>query len=456
MKTMSALKRHAELLDGRRQAQGLEADEFQELLETFHEIADLAAKQKHPRDECEALANLCLFLAAEKPEEVVVLAERFFALSLASNDWLNMNVENALSVAYNRLSDEISARQHRARAIEISKNVQNSEDYDYATVLFRNLHAAFQYANTQLPQSERYAISLRDQSLSEWLSDRAQISTTDVQPTFGQFVTNDRQFYRTAIDKVDILSNRLRNNIARPENYLLIANPGAGKSFFVRQFRRELEKTVGEIEFLERNMSAYSSVDQAFSDIVIDVMIALMAHRPTLLFIDEVDTELDGKNMFHRLIAPMNGDPFFFAQKQISFSKQNLVIFYALSSGVDELKRTQKWPDFLSRIPSAHQITLPNFDSALERIYRTISILPVGMYSCRRVEAAALLYIGLREWASSRELEQTLQLAKERITGDPRILRLKNMASSWQDIEAVSEEIFKGPTNILEIVDEAS
>jgi hypothetical protein len=225
---------------------------------------------------------------------------------------------------------------------------------------------------------------------------------------FGQFVTNDRQFYRDATDKVHILSKRLKNNLTKPDNYLLVANPGAGKSFFVRQFKEELEKSVGQIAFLERNMSAYSNIEEAFADIIIDVMMALVTHQPTLLFIDEVDTQLDEKYMFHRLIAPMNDDKFLFSQKQISLSKQNLVIFYALSSSVDEIKRTQKWPDFLSRIPAAHHITLPKFDSPLERIYRTVGILPRGMYPVRHVEAAALLYIGLREWTSSRELEQTL------------------------------------------------
>jgi hypothetical protein len=245
MKTMSALKSQVETLSSRRQAQGLADDELQELCEAFQEIADLAAKQKHPRNECEALANLCMLLATENPEKAIALADRFFTLSLASNDWLNMHVEDALSVAYNRLSDGISARQHRARAIEISQKVHNSEDYDQATVMFWTLHAAFRYADTQLPPDERYAISLGSQSLSEWLSDKTQISTHDVQPAFGQFVTNDRQFYRMAMDKIDMLFNRLTNNLAKPDNYLLIANPGAGKSFFVRQFKRELEKKIG-------------------------------------------------------------------------------------------------------------------------------------------------------------------------------------------------------------------
>jgi hypothetical protein len=203
-------------------------------------------------------------------------------------------------------------------------------------------------------------------------------------------------------------------------------------------------------------MSVYSSIDSAFVDIIIDVMIALTTHRPVLLFIDEVDTQIGDTNIFHRLIAPMNGDPFFFSQKQISFAKQNLVIFYALSSKIDEIKNAQKWPDFLSRIPSLHQITLPAFDSPFERIYRTISMLPQSTAPVRLVQAAALAYIGMRNWASARELEHAVELAKARITESPRVLELTHIAPSWQDVEAVSGSIFGAPMNIIEVMDRNS
>jgi len=316
MIAMEKLKQTIATLSTQRQAHGLDDVDLETLHHSFRAMAELASKHNLAREECEALANLCLLLADKNPNEVISLADRFFALHLMSNEWLQMHVEDALAVAYNHLLDEISARQHRARAIELRKKLHYEPDAE-STVMFWTLHAAFKYADTTIPPDEKYVVKLSaGQDVAGWLAAKSQISISDVLPSLGGFVTNDRQFYGEAMDRVRMLSDRLKNNLSKPDNYLLIADPGAGKSFFVKQFKQELENTYGQpIEFLERNMSAYNSVEQAFADIVIDVMIALMTRRATLLFIDEVDTQLDDKNVFQRLIAPMNGDLFFFAQK---------------------------------------------------------------------------------------------------------------------------------------------
>jgi hypothetical protein len=185
MKTISALKRKVDELSERRQAHGLEDDDLEELRGAFRDIADLAAKTNQPTDACVALANLCMLLANESPAEVITLAEKFFLLRSASNDWLKMHVEDALSVAYNHLLDEISARQHRARSIALSKKILDSNEQEEAVVRFWTLHAAFRYADIQIPRDEQYAVSLHDgQDLADWLSEKMQISTADVQPTF--------------------------------------------------------------------------------------------------------------------------------------------------------------------------------------------------------------------------------------------------------------------------------
>ena len=416
MLSIDTIKENIEKLSNLRRTQRMGDEDLNSFIDSFRELATVAAKHKLVRDECEALTNICVLLSDRNPREVITLADRFFALGSESDEWLRMHVEDALAVAYNHLSDGISARQHRARALELSRKLSSDDKADPALLLAWQLRNAEKYAGTAPPITERFVVRLHEgQDLAGWLSSKSQISINDVSPTLGNFATNDRHFYHEAMNRVRMLSDRLKSGLSKPDNYLLIADPGSGKSFFVKQFKQELETTLSQpMEFLERNMSAYNNIEQAFSDIVMDVMIVSMTRRSTLLFIDEVDTELDEKNMFQRLIAPMNGDPFFFAQKQASFAKQNLVIFYALSASVDDVKSAQKWPDFLSRIPVAHQIRLPKFNSAFERIYRAISILLRGPVPVRRVEAAALLYIGLRNWASSRELEQELELAKGR------------------------------------------
>ena len=187
-----------------------------------------------------------------------------------------------------------------------------------------------------------------------------------------------------------------------------------------------------------------------------DVLIALLSEDAVLLFVDEVDSQLDGKQIFQRLIAPINGDPFFFLQKQVSFSKQNLVVFYALSSKMEDNEGAHKWPDFLSRIPAEHQIQLPSFASPIERMYRAVSMLPRGSLPIMKVEAAALLYVGLRDWTSSRELEQAIDLAKLRVGDTGAALELPHIAPSVEEVDWVAKQsgvdIYSAPDNILDII----
>jgi hypothetical protein len=231
-----------------------------------------------------------------------------------------------------------------------------------------------------------------------------------------------------------------------------------GKSFFVREFHAQLQAELGDVIFLERNLSAYDKIEAAFEDIVTDVIYALTKHRPVFVFIDEVDTLLDGKSILERLIAPMNGDPFFFHGKQMSIAKQNLVVFFALSTSPEKMEGRQKWTDFLSRIPQAQRISLPEFKSEIDRAYRAISMLPKGEFPVTRIQAAALLYIGVKNWTSVRELEQTLDAAKIRTAarGSSATLELADIAVTPQEVNEVekhygSVDIFASSAHVIEI-----
>jgi hypothetical protein len=406
-----------------------------------------------------ALADLASIVAQKNPDEAISLATEFHSLSI-TDDSLRAAVADTLHIAYKSLGNAVRAERQRALAIRLRQ--EHGKATGTAGATWQGLMAALRSSATPLAGNEKWAIELK-QPIDEWLSQRTQISLADLAPSFGRFVSNDREFYRIATDRLQMLGRRLQSGLSKPDNYLLIAQPGLGKSFFVTEFKNQLNAKLGtEVIFLERNLSAYDSTDAAFRDIIMDVLIALITHNPVFLFIDEVDTLLDGKSMLEKLIAPMNGDSFFYRDKQISFSKQNLVVFFALSSDPDAMKTRQKWTDFLSRIPHAHRITLPQFKSPLDRIYRSVSKLPDGKFGIRKVEAIALLYIALRNWTSVRELEQALELAKVRAhSEDSRVLELAHITVSPEDIEEVERvakmeygtvDILGGPTNIIDIV----
>jgi hypothetical protein len=402
------------------------------------------------------LANLCHVIAEKSPQDALGLAKEFDELPIEHEDWITAAVSDARNIAYLGLGEAIRATQQRKIASGLRRGIVERTSEDAGELKWQELMAALRSQHTQLAGNEKYVIDLPG-PLGPWLSAKSRISLFDLAPSFGKFVSNDRQFYREATSRVEMLAKRIQARLSKPDNYLLLADPGSGKSFFVKQFTEQLKNRLNEnVTFLERNLSAYSGIDLAFTDIVTDVLIALTAHQTVLLFIDEVDTQLDERHMFQRLIAPMNGDPFFLLQKQMSFAKQNLVVFFALSSKPEDMKGKQKWPDFLSRIPPAHQIRLPEFKHPLDRIYRAVAMLPAGVFPVARVQATALLYIGLRPWTSVRELEQALELAKMRtLASSSEVLELADIALSTQDVEdvekATTTDIFGGPTNVLEV-----
>ena len=73
-----------------------------------------------------------------------------------------------------------------------------------------------------------------------------------------------------------------------------------------------------------------------------------------------------------------------------------------------------------------------------------------------KVEAAALLYVGLRDWTSSRELEQAIDLAKLRVGDTGAALELPHIAPSVEEVDWVAKQsgvdIYSAPDNILDII----
>jgi hypothetical protein len=285
-------------------------------------------------------------------------------------------------------------------------------------------------------------------ALQSWLSKNRNLTIGSFGYEFGEFATNDKHFVSDAEERVRFVQQQVSWSLAKPANFLLEASPGLGKSHFVREFAKKLFGSKEDFNngYLERNLSAYASIDEAFRDIVLDVLLALARHKPVVLFIDEVDTEIDGRHIFQKLIAPINGDLFFFLGKQLSFAKQNLVVCHALSSQRDKLKETPKWPDFLSRIPKEHRFVLPSLNSEFERVFRAMNSLirhakkskeyrEVSKISCQ-----ALLYLGHYPWESARELDQALEMALLR-KADPNLpLDLEHVVTDAKSVLATERE----------------
>jgi hypothetical protein len=416
------------------------------LLELLKQGIELARSTHQSTTEAEACSILSYLLAESVPHEAINYAEKAIALLDDKNPELSeliAQANDAAARAYLLLGREIKSRQHRARAINLVK----ANPVSYSSVL-----RGFLYGETALADSAERTIRLEEVGgLDEWLNSLSVIRMSDLNPGFGDYVSNNRKFCREETERLRLLRHKLGAGLLKPENILLEAEPGSGKSFFVREFARQIPNAY----FLERNLAAYSSLEGAFTDIILDMMLGLLSHPAVVLFVDEVDSELDGQFVFQRLIAPMNGDEFFFLQKQLSFKRHNLIAFYAMSSTSDEVRTRRKGEDFLSRIPQHHRIKLPSLSDPIDKIYRTVAVLSRPPFKYKRVEAAALLYVGARKWRSSRELEQALDLAKSRPLPDEQVLTLEHIAVSAEDVLDVQKvsnfDIFGYPQRVIEI-----
>lgn len=424
----------------------------EEIIRDLRELLACARQSENREDLGRALLNLGTALADACPAEAIDLTREIDNLSPPSTDTEAVIAADIRRIAYACLGDPVRARQQEVIVSRLRDDIGTTIG-DSSAQRVQGLFARLR-AERSTPADRQYAVELSE-PLDEWLASRTTISLKDLGTPFGQFTSNDLHFYRNATNLLDMLTVRLKKGLGKPDCYLLHADPGSGKSFFVRQFQAQLgTKLEDDVIFLECNLSAYQDMAQAGSDIVSDVLIALTHHQPVLLFIDEVDAKLGGESIFRRLIAPMNGDPFFFMQKPISFAKQNLIVFFALSAKPEDIGGAEKWPDFLSRIPPTHHIKLPEFGNPLCRIYRAVAMLQRGHFPVSHIEAAALMYIGLRPWSSVRELEHAVEAAKLRAASSP-ALELADIALSPQDIDDVNDlcgsDIYAGPTHLVEI-----
>ena len=80
---------------------------------------------------------------------------------------------------------------------------------------------------------------------------------------------------------------------------------------------------------------------------------------------------------------------------------------------------------------------LPAFDTPFERLFRAIGILRRGRLKVQKVSVHALLYLSLRDWSSSREMDQALELAKVRLRDPNNVLDLEHVARSLDDVREV-------------------
>lgn len=451
IRTSNYARRQSHTLEVRKSAFDRRALDVESRQFEIEQLVLLSREAGRSVDETVGLAALISEIARRSPDTALELWKNF-SIKISSNNVLTAVAYRGLSDAYGEKGNYVRSRHFSAAAEMLIDELGDSE-----VLLYRELAGLAHPENSVSPVgADLSSRATPGDALAAWLRMNRQLTIGMFGSHFGQFTTSDVSFVESAESLSRFTEILIAQRLSKPANYLLQASPGAGKSHFVRQFAARLLGEDASSQYLERNLSAYASIDQAFHDIVLDVLLAIARHKPVLLFVDEVDTEIGGQHIFQKLIAPMNGDDFFFQGKSLSFAKQNLVVCFALSATRDKLVDKPKWPDFLSRIPSSHQISLPSLDVPKERVVRALGALArkrqqaAGPASVTRVSFQALLYLGLNSWASARELDQAIDMALLRAVEPEGELLLEHFV---QDVELILSAEQASGTRILGVED---
>lgn len=165
--------------------------------------------------------------------------------------------------------------------------------------------------------------------------------------------------------------NDFHNNSNFPAAAMLIAEPGSGKSFLITRLAKS-----AELEPLTFNITHLSSRGEIIS--WFDTIHAKQQEMPDkkfLIFIDEINSDLDGGKPYSAFLSPLE-DGFYVRNGQINILKPAVWIFAGTENPIQQ--QADKGSDFMSRmtlgaILLSHH-TEPNYKE-LERIYFGVAML---------------------------------------------------------------------------------
>lgn len=149
----------------------------------------------------------------------------------------------------------------------------------------------------------------------------------EVRKCVGDFITFNQGFYQEIRTLTELIVNYWkRPKPKRPLNIFLLAPPGSGKSFLVKQIAAELRDEY-DAEALEYHVAAMKSVSDLHS--VFRLVHASLAegNRPVLL-LDEVDAKVGDEYLFKHLLAPM-ADGKYFSENRSYFLGKVVLLFAA-------------------------------------------------------------------------------------------------------------------------------
>jgi hypothetical protein len=199
----------------------------------YHKCAQAAGD---PNEIMMSLVVLCSAIAERHPREAIELAEQFYRYP-AREDAL-VNFVDALHIAYKTLGDPVRAEQQRATSMRLRREYAERHGNNEITSTWSEFMSALRRARTPSADSRAYTIDPGTTHLESWLATKTQLSSMDLAPTFGNFVSNDRRFYRVARDRLQMLLRRLRVGMSKPDKLLTDSSARLGQVLFCKGVSR--------------------------------------------------------------------------------------------------------------------------------------------------------------------------------------------------------------------------
>ncbi|TAK99530.1 MAG: ATP-binding protein [Verrucomicrobia bacterium] len=182
---------------------------------------------------------------------------------------------------------------------------------------------------------------------------------------------------RSAIRSLGLLLDRYKEcTDERPLSAMLLARPGSGKTYLMSKLAAQ-----HGFDFLSFNVAQMlqkSDLFDAFDTIVSTRAAQLHPEKPTLVFFDEINVELESSPVYTVFLDPIDCSTYRRAGKAFHIPR---CLWVFAGTGIDESRRETKGSDFKSRLTlgpinfDAESDDADSDDAKLERIYLGVSML---------------------------------------------------------------------------------
>ncbi|MBT7617654.1 MAG: GAF domain-containing protein, partial [Calditrichaeota bacterium] len=267
----------------------------------------------------------------------------------------------------------------------------------------------------------------------KWLQSINRIDLDEYR-VIGNFVTGDPKERSRLSLAVDGIAKRFNQAGNKPYPVLICAPPGSGKTYIAQEIALSL---VGE------GRSAVDSnlikVDLAATQDIASTLRALfkkilVADKPRIALLDEVDTKVGDENAYRFLLSAVEG-------KKVDLGDGaegklgSVLWFFTASSAEDkdaflkEIEKRVKGADFFRRFDQAGAfLQLPKSMSPMDSICQVLSNARNFRPKLDQIQASVLYYFAVSKWSDAGALLAAVRTATQD-AGSSDILKLDTIAS---------------------------